>query len=73
MPSQVIQDYTYFPGESRLDIVFTGGRRYSYYGVPDAVAQEMAAAFSKGEFFNAHIRNHYFFRRHAPEPEAKKA
>ena len=73
MPSQVIADHSYFPAENRLDIVFTTGRRYSYYGVPAAVANGMASAFSKGEFFNSQIRNHYFFRRDAPEPEAKKA
>jgi hypothetical protein len=73
MPSSVILDFTYFPGENRLDIVFTSGRRYSYYGVPEEVAQEMAKSFSKGEFFNSQIRNHYYFRRHPDEREAKKA
>ena len=73
MPSSVILDFTYFPAESRLDIVFTSGARYSYYGVPADVAEGMAAAFSKGEFFNTTIRNHYFFRRDALPPEAKNA
>ena len=73
MPSSVIRDHTYFPGESRLDVVFTTGRRYSYYGVPEQIAAGLASAFSKGEFFNAHLRNRYFFRLRPAEPEAKKA
>ena len=73
MPSSVILNHAYFPAESRLEILFTSGARYSYYGVPAEIAEGMAAAFSKGEFFNTAIRNHYFFRRETLPPEAKKA
>ena len=46
-----------------MKIVCTTGRRYSYLDVPPAVAEGMRAAFSKGEYFNAHIRDHYAFTR----------
>jgi hypothetical protein len=34
-----------------------------YLDVPQAVFEAFAAAFSKGEYFNSHIRDHYAFER----------
>jgi lysyl-tRNA synthetase class 2 len=61
MPSSVIRAALYDPDEAVLDILFTTGRRYHYHGVPATEAERFAAAFSKGRYFNAHIRDHYDF------------
>jgi lysyl-tRNA synthetase class 2 len=63
MPSTVIRSFSYDSAAQRLLVVFTTGRRYSYHGVPHALYDEMRAAFSKGEFFNARIRDRFAFTR----------
>jgi hypothetical protein len=59
MPSSVIRAATYDPDRELLDIVFVTGRRYHYHRVPAAEADAFRAAFSKGRYFNAHIRDAY--------------
>ena len=59
MPSTVIRHFSYDPEALELDVLFTTGRRYLYHGVPQAVADEFRAAFSKGRYFNARIRDAY--------------
>lgn len=63
MPSSVIRSYRYDRARRALDIVFQSRRRYTYRDVPETTYEAMKAAFSKGEFFNAHIRDHYPFER----------
>ncbi|WP_420853676.1 KTSC domain-containing protein [Sphingomonas beigongshangi] len=43
----------------RLDIWFNDSGRYSYFGVPVDVYNQLLAAGSKGAFFNNHIRDRY--------------
>ena len=59
MPSTVIRRFHYRPDEEELDVLFTTGRRYVYYGVPPEVADAFRSAFSKGRYFNARIRDTY--------------
>ena len=59
MPSSVIRRYHYDPVDRYLDIVFVSGRRYRYHEVPEETYDAMRRAFSKGEFFNRCIREHY--------------
>ena len=59
MPSSVIRWFHYDAPTQTLAIVFTSGRRYRYHAVPAALAEAMKAAFSKGEFFNDRIRDHF--------------
>ena len=59
MPSTVIREFAYDPASARLTVTFVTGRRYIYEGVPEAVAAAFRAAFSKGRFFNARIRDRY--------------
>jgi lysyl-tRNA synthetase class 2 len=66
MPSTVIRSAHYHPDSETLDIIFTTGRRYLYRRVPPAEADRFAAAFSKGRYFNAHIRDRYDFTEVAP-------
>jgi hypothetical protein len=59
MPSSVIRHYWYDPSNRHLDLLFVSGRRYRYHDVPEETYRSMKRAFSKGEFFNAHIRDQY--------------
>jgi lysyl-tRNA synthetase class 2 len=63
MPSSVIRTFWYDPADRHLDVVFVSGRRYRYHNVPDEIYGEMRRAFSKGEFFNENIRDHFRFTR----------
>ena len=62
MPSSVIADMEYNPRRERLMVTFVTGRIYEYVDVPSHVAAAFQAAFSKGTFFNAYIRDRYDFR-----------
>jgi len=62
MPSTVIRSYHYDDASKTLLIVFRSGRRYRYLDVPAATVKEMRAAFAKGVFFNAHIRDRFQYR-----------
>ena len=59
MPSTVIRHFEHDPATRQMTVTFNTGRVYVYDDVPDAVAASMRAAFSKGAFFNAEIRNVY--------------
>jgi len=63
MPSTVIRNFSYKPAERKLRVQFISGRRYDYHDVPVEVAEAMRTAFSKGEYFNQHIKDHYRFTR----------
>lgn len=72
MPSTVIRSFRYRAGTRELEIEFTSGRCYRYLGVPEETALAMRQAFSKGSYFNRHIRDKFAFRtgsRHAPDPD----
>ena len=62
MPSTVIRSHSYDPQAGELTITFVTGRRYVYDDVPQDVADAFKAAFSRGTFFNRHIRDHYGYR-----------
>jgi hypothetical protein len=62
MPSTVIRSHSYDPETSTLTITFVTGRRYAYDDVPLDVYDFFKAAFSRGTFFNHHIRDHYGYR-----------
>ena len=69
MPSTVIRRFDYDPASGALDVEFVSGRRYRYAGVPADTAEAFRAAFSKGRFFNTHIRDNFACRELAAEPE----
>jgi hypothetical protein len=62
MPSTVIRDRSYDADTSRLTVTFVTGRIYIYDNVPPDLAADFDAAYSKGQFFNTHIRDHYRYR-----------
>ncbi len=63
MPSSVIRHFGYHPKDASLEVTFVSGKRYRYFGVPPDLYQRMRESFSKGEFFNEHIRDQFEFRR----------
>lgn len=67
MPSSVIRSFVYDPEREELAILFTTGRRYIYHRVPAGEADAFRAAFSKGRYFNARIRDSYDFTEGAAE------
>ena len=62
MPSTLISDSRY-DAESRTLSVWlaTNGKRYDYQGVPPETYDAFRHAFSKGRFFNRHIRGRFTF------------
>jgi KTSC domain len=63
MPSSVIRHFEYNVTTRELRVTFVSGKTYVYADVPEPLYRTFRAAFSKGEFFNRHIRDKY---RYAP-------
>jgi hypothetical protein len=64
MPSSVIRAYSYDALHAVLRIVFVSGAVYDYEAVPEFVYRDMKNAFSKGIFFNEHIKDKFKFSRY---------
>jgi hypothetical protein len=62
MPSTVIRSFRYDEESRTLLITFQSGRRYQYLDVPAELVKDMRAAFAKGAFFNAQIRDRFTYR-----------
>jgi hypothetical protein len=69
MPSTVIRRFVYDQSERALWVEFTTGRRYVYSNVPEEVASAFRLAFSKGVYFNTHIRDRFPHREVTREEE----
>ena len=65
MPSTVIRRFDYHPETRELEVLFVTGRRYLYADVPPDLADAFRAAFSKGVFFNRHVRDRFDCREQA--------
>lgn len=63
MPSTVIRSHWYSARRRELTILFQTGRAYTYLDVPEEIQAGMAAASSKGEYFNQEIRGRFAFVR----------
>jgi lysyl-tRNA synthetase class 2 len=61
--SDVIRSFEYEAATRRLLITFQTGKRYTYEDVPEDVHLALQNSPSKGEYFNAHIREHFTFVR----------
>jgi hypothetical protein len=62
MPSTLIRKTCYDEASRTLSIWFmTSERRYNYLNVPPEVYTAFRHAFSKGRYFNSHIRDLYRF------------
>jgi hypothetical protein len=63
MPSTVIKSFRYDTASSSLIIIFVSGLVYKYLHVPKEVYEQMKNSFSKGIFFNNHIKGIYDFEK----------
>jgi hypothetical protein len=63
MPSSVIRAFDYDAQARQLTVTFVTGKHYAYLDVPQAVADALRFASSKGEYFNDAIRGHFRFER----------
>jgi hypothetical protein len=61
--SSSIVSIGYDPGTLTLEVEFTGGSVYQYFGVPETVYQEFIRASSKGQFLHANIKDNYRYTR----------
>lgn len=68
MPSTVIGAFAYDPASRTLTVTFRSGRRYRYHQVPAETYQAMRESFSKGAFFNRHVRDQFHFTEDPPIP-----
>ena len=59
--SSAIQGVEFDELTHRLQITFTSGKTYTYYGVPRSVYERFLQAPSKGIFFNDYIKDQYSF------------
>lgn len=63
MPSTAIRFISYDATQRELFVTFVPtGKTYSYAGVPEEVYRDFLAAPSRGQFFNASIRDRYTYR-----------
>jgi hypothetical protein len=68
MPSTVIRAHWYSAPKRELTILFQTGKAYTYLDVPAEIQAAMAAALSKGEYFNQEIRGRFAFVRNTDAP-----
>jgi len=54
-----IEGHEYSPETEHLTVIFRGGRRYRYAGVKQDIADQFAAAQSKGSFLHSNILGKY--------------
>ena len=66
MPSTAIRRMRYDPTEKVLEVEFTTGAVYEYFGVPSRVYEEFEWAPSRGRFFAYHFRDKYPYRMKQP-------
>jgi hypothetical protein len=57
--SSVLSLVTFSPEHRLLELEFRSGAVYQYFDVPPQTYSALLAADSKGEYFNAHIRNRF--------------
>lgn len=57
--STTLASVGYDAGTQLLELEFTSGRVYRYFDVPSETYDLLMAAASKGQFFNASIRDRY--------------
>jgi hypothetical protein len=63
VPSTLIRKTAYDPDHRVLSVWFvTSGKRYDYGAVPPETYAAFRQAFSKGRFFNDHIRGRFPYR-----------
>lgn len=54
--SSFISEFNYHRYAELLEVVFTSGKKYVFFGVSKKLYKSFCEAKSKGKFFNQHIR-----------------
>jgi hypothetical protein len=57
--SSALEAVGYDPAIRRMRIRFTGGNTYDFCGVPEQVHRGLMTAWSKGTYYNDHIKDRY--------------
>jgi hypothetical protein len=57
--SSAIKAVGYDPSSRRMKITFTQGHTYDFCRVPQSVYEGLMRAFSKGTYYNDHIKERY--------------
>ena len=73
MPSSVIRQFWYDPGQREMYVRFVSGELYVYERVPPLLPEAWRAVESKGRFFAARVRGRYGHRRLDPDDEPPPA
>ena len=63
MPSTAIRRLRYDPAERVLELEFTSGAVYEYFGVPPRVYEDFVGAGSRGRFFAYRFRDKFPYRK----------
>jgi len=71
LDSAAIKFVDYDPMTRDLDVIFTTGRHYAYFDVPQSEYDALMEASSTGEYVNTHIRGKYGFPEHT-QPRRRK-
>jgi len=61
--SSNISSIGYDPDSETLEIEFSNGSIYQYYGVPENLYNKIMGASSKGQFLHQYIKNQYPYSR----------
>ncbi len=61
--SSNVKSLGYQGSTQTLEVEFTQGSIYEYYGVPEQLYHEFLQAASKGKFLNIYIKNRYPYSR----------
>lgn len=61
--SSTIAEVGYDADSRVLEVLFTNGRIYQYFEVPERVFDELLRAGSVGQFFNTDVRSAYRYAR----------
>ena len=57
--SSAITSVGYDPAREMLELEFSSGNVYRYFGVPEEIYEDFLQARSKGQFFGTFIRGQY--------------
>ena len=61
--SSNLKEVGFDPATNTLEILFSDGRLYQYFDVPEQVFSGLLSAASAGQYFHAQIRGTYRFAR----------
>lgn len=60
--SEALSSVGYDPKRCVLEVEFTSGRVYQYFGVPEREVDRLLRADSRGAYFSERVRDRYDYR-----------